>query len=69
MTYAHISLGGLSVSIDTEADYPDAIDDVANRVKAMFSEALDICEKHDIDPVDAVFVPDLEDDDEEDLED
>lgn len=62
MTFAQISLGGLSVSIDTDANYPDAVDDVANRVKAMFGEALSLCEEHSIDPVDAVFVPDLDDD-------
>ena len=66
MTFAQISLGGLTVSIETEANYPDALDDVSNRVKAMFGEALDICEAHDIDPIDAVFVPDLEEDEDED---
>jgi len=65
MAYASISLGGLTVTIDNDATYPDALDDTTNRVKAMFSEALIICQENDIDPVDAMFVPDLEDDEED----
>jgi len=66
MSYAFMKLGALEVSIECDATYPDALDDITSRVRQLFHDALEICKEHGLDPIQAVFVPDLDEDDEED---
>jgi len=43
MTSIMIEIGQLVVSIDTEHDYPDVIDDLAGRAKVLLDESVMLC--------------------------
>lgn len=66
-TYVFLTLGAITVGIDSEASYPDAMDDITNRAKSLLHEGLEYCKEYGIDPMlEGSFVPDGEDDEYED---
>jgi len=44
-----IRLGGLVVSVHTELNYPDGLDDLTARSLVLFKEGVDIAQKNNID--------------------
>lgn len=50
MADINITLGGLSIWIADESQYPDHLDDLASRAKNLFNDAIKIAEEngHDI---------------------
>ena len=67
MTYIFVSLGALTVGIDSDANYPDAIDDITNRTKNLLNEALEMCKEKGLDPLaEYATVPDFDDYNDED---
>lgn len=59
-----IILGGLSVNVQTEINYPDAIDDLCNRTLTVFKEAIVTAKANDIDITVMSLHTDFSDDDE-----
>ena len=59
-----IILGGLSVNVQTEINYPDAIDDLCNRTLTVFKEAIATAKANDIDITVMSLHTDFSDDDE-----
>jgi hypothetical protein len=59
-----IILGGLSVNVQTEINYPDAIDDLCNRTLTVFKEAITTAKANDIDITVMSLHTDFSDDDE-----
>ncbi len=53
-TYTHVEIrmGGLNVSIGTEAEYPDMVDDITNRALTTFKEAISTAKANNIDITD-----------------
>ena len=51
MTYSSIDIrcGGLSVSVQTELAYPDAMDDLCSRTLGLFKEGATIAKENGID--------------------
>lgn len=67
--YTHIEIrcGGLVVQIGTETEYPDLVDDLANRAVSMFKETMNHAKENDIDVSDMrLITSDYGDDDEDD---
>jgi len=58
-----IILGGLSVNVQTEVNYPDAIDDLCNRTLTVFKEAIATAKANDIDITVMSLHTDFSDDD------
>lgn len=48
-THMEIRCGGLIVQIGTETEYPDLVDDLANRVIAVYKEAMAHAKENGID--------------------
>ena len=44
-----IRLGGLVVSVHTELNYPDGLDDLTTRSLIIFKEGVELAKKNDID--------------------
>jgi hypothetical protein len=66
--YTHIAIrcGGLIVEFGTETEYPDMVDDLANRTLSVFKETLAHVKEHDIDITNMrLITSDFGDDDEE----
>lgn len=68
--YTHIEIrcGGLVVQIGTETEYPDLVDDLANRALSIFKETMANAKENNIDVSDMRLITsdygdDLEDDD------
>lgn len=68
--YTHIEIrcGGLVVQIGTETEYPDLVDDLANRALSIFKETMANAKENDIDVSDMRLITsdygdDLEDED------
>jgi hypothetical protein len=59
-----ISLGGLTVNVQTELSYPDAIDDLCARTLSVFKEAVATAKANDIDITVMSLHTDYSDDDE-----
>lgn len=55
-------LGGLAVTIQTDANHPDAVDDLANRARATFHEVLDHAIGSGIDPMQMQIVEEIDTD-------
>lgn len=65
MAYLNITLGGLSVSIESDTEYPDAMDDLSARVQTLFDNSIIRAEASGIDVMDFRMTPYLEDEDED----
>lgn len=68
--YTHIEIrcGGLVVQIGTETEYPDLVDDLANRALSIFKETMANAKENNIDVSDMRLITsdygdDVEDDD------
>ena len=67
-TYSQVAIrvGGLTVEIGTETQYPDMIDDLSNRALFAFKEAMNNCKENGIDISDMrLITTDYGDDDDE----
>lgn len=66
-THMEIRCGGLIVQIGTETEYPDLIDDLANRVITVYKEAMAHAKENGIDVSDMrLITSDFGDEEEED---
>lgn len=65
MAYLTISLGGLSVSIESETTYPDALDDLSARIQILFDNSIIRAEASGIDIMDFQMTPFLDDDEDD----
>ena len=65
-THMEIRCGGLIVQIGTETEYPDLVDDLANRISAVYKEAMAHAKENGIDVSDMrLITSDYGDEDEE----
>ena len=65
-THMEIRCGGLIVQIGTETEYPDLVDDLANRIIAVYKEAMGHAKENGIDVSDMrLITSDYGDEDEE----
>ena len=65
-THMEIRCGGLIVQIGTETEYPDLVDDLANRIIAVYKEAMTHAKENGIDVSDMrLITSDYGDEDEE----
>lgn len=65
MAYLNITLGGLSVSIEEDVLYPDALDDLSARVQTLFDNSITRAEASGIDVMDFQMTPYLDDEEED----
>lgn len=65
MAYLSITLGGLCVSIEDNAFYPDALDDLSSRVQTLFDSSITRAEASGIDIMTFQMTPFLDDEEDD----